>query len=152
MSLADINLQMDIVLGRASLAIKDVMTLTEGSVIELDRMAGEPVIIRCNQTPYALGEVVVIDECFSVRITKLLTAAEVKHFHLYDTSPPVRSPLIMSAKVENPAEENQLPKTNFDADPDNVQNFENSNQFFEELHNQSFKEIQFIPGLENGEA
>jgi flagellar motor switch protein FliN len=69
--LMDVNLEMTVELGRARLSISEVMDLTQGSVIELDKMAGEPVDIRVNGVLLAQGEVIVMDDIFGVRITRL---------------------------------------------------------------------------------
>ncbi len=69
--LMDVNLEMTVELGRARLSIAEVMDLTQGSVIELDKMAGEPVDIRVNGVLLAQGEVIVMDDIFGVRITRL---------------------------------------------------------------------------------
>jgi flagellar motor switch protein FliN len=69
--LMDVNLDMTVELGRAKLSINEVMDLTQGSVIELDKMAGEPVDIRVNGIMLAQGEVIVMDDIFGVRITRL---------------------------------------------------------------------------------
>ncbi len=69
--LMDVNLEMTVELGRARLSISEVMDLTQGSVIELDKMAGEPVDIRVNSVLLAQGEVIVMDDIFGVRITRL---------------------------------------------------------------------------------
>jgi len=74
--LLDIPLQISVELGRAKKTIKDILELSPGSVIELDKLAGEPVDIFVNQKLIAHGEVVVIDENFGVRITNILDPRE----------------------------------------------------------------------------
>lgn len=74
--LLDIPLQISVELGRTKKTIKDILELSSGSVIELDKLAGEPVDIYVNQKLIALGEVVVIDENFGVRITNILDPRE----------------------------------------------------------------------------
>ena len=69
--LMDVNLEMTVELGRAKLSIGEVMEMTQGSVIELDKMAGEPVDVRVNGILLAQGEVIVMDDIFGVRITRL---------------------------------------------------------------------------------
>ena len=56
-------------LGKAHLKVKDLINLKEGSVIKLDKPADESVTLLANQTPFALGEVVVINERFGIRLT-----------------------------------------------------------------------------------
>lgn len=72
----DINLEIKVELGRTHRKIREVLELGPGSVIELDRLAGEPVDILVNNKLFAKGEVVVIDENFGVRITDILTIEE----------------------------------------------------------------------------
>jgi flagellar motor switch protein FliN/FliY len=69
--LYDIPLQVTVELGRARRTVKDILRLTPGSVIELDKLAGEPVDIYVNNKMIAKGEVVVIDENFGVRVTEI---------------------------------------------------------------------------------
>ena len=70
--LADIPVRVTVELGKTRKNISEILALTTGSVIELDKMAGEPVDILVNGKPIARGEVVVIDENFGVRITDVL--------------------------------------------------------------------------------
>lgn len=74
--LLDIPLQMSVELGRTKRSVKEILDLTSGSVIELDKLAGEPVDILVNNRLIAKGEVVVIDENFGVRITDILSKAD----------------------------------------------------------------------------
>lgn len=74
--LLDIPLQVTVELGRTKRSVKDILELTSGSIIELDKLAGEPVDILVNSRLIAKGEVVVIDENFGVRITDILSQAE----------------------------------------------------------------------------
>ena len=71
-NLQDVPMQVTVELGRTTLLIKEVLSLGEGSVVELDKLAGEPVDLLVNGKKFALGEVVVIDENFGVRITEIL--------------------------------------------------------------------------------
>jgi flagellar motor switch protein FliN len=70
--LMDVNLQITVELGRTRLTVKEVLELQKGSVIELNRTAGEPVDIYVNEHLLARGEVVVVDDKFGVRITEIL--------------------------------------------------------------------------------
>ncbi len=72
----DIGLEVKVELGRTTRKIREVLELAPGSVIELDRLAGEPVDILVNNKLFAKGEVVVIDENFGVRITDILSIDE----------------------------------------------------------------------------
>jgi len=72
----DVPLQITVELGRTRKLIRDILELTPGSVVELDKLAGEPVDILANGKLIARGEVVVIDENFGVRITDIVTPLE----------------------------------------------------------------------------
>ncbi len=74
--LLDVNLPIAIELGRTKMSISDILALGPGSIVELAKLAGEPVDLLVNQRVVAKGEVVVIDENFGVRITQLLTPEE----------------------------------------------------------------------------
>lgn len=71
--LLDIPLQVTVELGRTKKRIQDILDLSPGSVIELDKLAGEPVDVLVNQKLIAKGEVVVIDESFGVRVTDIIS-------------------------------------------------------------------------------
>ncbi|MGL5767446.1 MAG: flagellar motor switch phosphatase FliY [Sarcina sp.] len=72
----DVPLQVSVVLGKTKKSIKDVLNLGVGSVIELEKLADEPLEILVNGKQIAYGEVVVIDENFGIRITSIATGAE----------------------------------------------------------------------------
>ena len=72
----DVQMEMTVELGRTKKQIKDILGMGEGTIIELDKLAGEPVDILVNHKPIAKGEVVVIDENFGVRVTEILPAIE----------------------------------------------------------------------------
>ena len=74
--LLDVELDVSIELGKSLLSIKRVLELAPGSIVELDRMAGEPVDLLVNNKVVAKGEVVVIDESFGIRIVSLVSAEE----------------------------------------------------------------------------
>lgn len=74
--LLDIPLQVTVELGRTKHSVKEILQLASGSIIELDRLAGEPVDILVNNRLIAKGEVVVIDENFGVRITDIISQKE----------------------------------------------------------------------------
>ncbi|MDQ0299142.1 flagellar motor switch protein FliN/FliY [Salibacterium salarium] len=74
--LLDIPLDVTVELGRTQRSIKDILEFTQGSIIELDKLAGEPVDILVNQKLVAKGEVVVIDENFGVRVTDIVSQAD----------------------------------------------------------------------------
>ena len=72
----DVYMEMTVELGRTKKQIKDILGMGEGTIIELDKLAGEPVDILVNHKPIAKGEVVVIDENFGVRVTEILSSIE----------------------------------------------------------------------------
>lgn len=71
--LMDIPLKVTVELGRTQKQIKDILEMSQGSIIELDKLAGEPVDILVNNKLIAKGEVVVIDENFGVRVTDIVS-------------------------------------------------------------------------------
>lgn len=74
--LLDVPLEVSVELGRASIPIRELMQLGPGSVIELDKLIGEPVDLLVNNNLIAKGEVVVFDENFGIRITSIVTPSE----------------------------------------------------------------------------
>ena len=74
--LMDIPLQVTVELGRTKRSIKEILELSSGSIIELDKLAGEPVDILVNNRLIAKGEVVVIDENFGVRVTDIVSQSD----------------------------------------------------------------------------
>lgn len=74
--LLDVGLKITVELGRAHLKFRDVLNLSPGSVVELQRQTSEPVDILVNGALLASGEVVVMDDHFAVRITKLLNRVD----------------------------------------------------------------------------
>lgn len=74
--LMDVDMKLTVELGRARLKFRDVLNLTAGSVVELAKLTSEPVDIIVNGALLATGEVVVVDDHFAVRITKLLNRVE----------------------------------------------------------------------------
>ncbi|MCZ0702572.1 flagellar motor switch protein FliN/FliY [Natronobacillus azotifigens] len=74
--LLDIPLQVTVELGRTKRAVRDILELSSGSIIELDKLAGEPVDIHVNNKLIAQGEVVVIDENFGVRVTDIVSQSD----------------------------------------------------------------------------
>lgn len=73
--LMDVALEVSVELGRSHMSIAEILALRTGSVVELDKLAGEPVDISVNGTLIARGEVVVVDEKFGVRITEVVSKA-----------------------------------------------------------------------------
>lgn len=74
--LMDVDLPVSIELGRTRMSISDILSLGPGSVVELNKLAGEPVDLLVNNKQVARGEVVVVDENFGLRITQLMTPEE----------------------------------------------------------------------------
>ncbi|MCU0316570.1 MAG: flagellar motor switch protein FliN [Fimbriimonadaceae bacterium] len=74
--LMDIPLEISVELGRVKMVVKDVVELGSGSIVEIDKAAGEPVDVMVNGRLVARGEVVVIEDNFGVRITEILSPAD----------------------------------------------------------------------------
>jgi flagellar motor switch protein FliN/FliY len=72
----DVFMEMTVELGRTKKLIKEILAMGEGTIIELDKLAGEPVDILVNHKLIAKGEVVVIDENFGVRVTEIVSPME----------------------------------------------------------------------------
>ena len=72
----DIPLKVTVELGRTQVVIKDLLQLGQGSVLELDKLAGEPLEILVNGKLVAKGEVVVVNEKFGIRLTDIISPAE----------------------------------------------------------------------------
>jgi flagellar motor switch protein FliN/FliY len=74
--LLDVEMTMTVELGRTTKLVKDILGFGEGSIIELDKLAGEPVDLLVNGKLIARGEVVVIDENFGIRVTDIVSQDE----------------------------------------------------------------------------
>ena len=72
--LRDVDLNVTIELGRSRMLVEDVLRLAEGSVVELDKLAGDPVDVFVNDRLVARGEVLVLNENFCVRVNEILSA------------------------------------------------------------------------------
>ncbi|WP_341667025.1 flagellar motor switch protein FliN [Alcaligenes sp. SDU_A2] len=72
----DIPVQLSVELGRTRLTIKNILQLGQGSVVELDGLAGEPLDIYVNGYLIAQGEVVVVDEKYGIRVTDIITPSD----------------------------------------------------------------------------
>jgi flagellar motor switch protein FliN len=75
--LLDLTLPISIELGRTSMTVQEILRLGRGSVIQLDRLAGEPIDIYVGDRRFAEGEVVVLGEQFGVRITRIISTSAV---------------------------------------------------------------------------
>ena len=71
--LSNVNLNVKIELGRTRMLVEDVLRLSEGAVVELDKLAGDPVDVYVNERHVARGEVLVLNDNFCVRINEILS-------------------------------------------------------------------------------
>jgi flagellar motor switch protein FliN/FliY len=74
--LQNISVSLSIEVGRAQIKIKDLMRLTQGSVVELDRIAGEPLDLLVNNTVVAPGEVVLVNDRYGIRLTRVVPSTD----------------------------------------------------------------------------
>ncbi len=74
--LKSIPVTISVEVGRAVLKISDLLRLAQGSVVELDRIAGEPIDLLVNNTVVGQGEVVLVNDRYGIRLTRVVTAAE----------------------------------------------------------------------------
>ena len=74
--LLDVKVNLSVELGRTKMRVKDVLNIGKGTIIELNRFAGEPVDILVNNVLVARGEVVAVDESFGVKITEIINPDE----------------------------------------------------------------------------
>jgi len=72
----DVTLQVSVEVGRCRMSVQDLLQLGQGSVVELSKLAGEPLDIYINERHIARGEAVIVNEKFGVRITDILSQAE----------------------------------------------------------------------------
>lgn len=72
----DIPVSISMEIGRTKISIRNLLQLNQGSVVELDRLAGEPMDVLVNGTLIARGEVVVVNEKFGIRLTDIISPAE----------------------------------------------------------------------------
>ena len=72
----DVRLALTLEVGRARISVRNLLGLTQGSVVELDKLAGEPLDVLVNGTLVAHGEVVVVNEKFGIRLTDVISPAE----------------------------------------------------------------------------
>lgn len=71
-TLSDIPIEVTVELGRTKMTLREVLDLKEGSIIELDRLAGEPLDLKVGGQLIAQGEVVAIDDCYGLRVTNVV--------------------------------------------------------------------------------
>ena len=75
-SILDIPVMLSVEIGRTKISIRNLLRLNQGSVVELDRLAGEPLDIHVNSTLVAHGEVVVVNDKFGIRLTDVVSPQE----------------------------------------------------------------------------
>ncbi len=75
-SILDVPVTISMEIGRTRIAIRNLLQLNQGSVVELDRLAGEPMDVLVNGTLIAQGEVVVVNEKFGLRLTDIISPAD----------------------------------------------------------------------------
>lgn len=68
----DVSVQIAAELGRTKMTVKDILNLSEGAVIELDKISGEPIELMVDNRVFARGEIVLIDDHFGIRITEVI--------------------------------------------------------------------------------
>ncbi len=69
--LADIPIEAMVELGRTKLTLREIMDLAEGSIISLDKFAGEPLEVKVGGQTVAIGEVIAVDDCYGIRISEV---------------------------------------------------------------------------------
>ena len=74
--LQNISVSITVEVGRTNMKIRDLLRLTQGSVVELDRIAGEPLDLLVNNTVVAQGEVVLVNDRYGIRLTRVVPASE----------------------------------------------------------------------------
>jgi len=100
--LADVPMELSVEIGRTQITVGETLALRAGSVVTLDRLAGEPVDLLVNGTPIARGEVVVVDEQFGLRVTQIVEGEPAVRPSSERTSPGEGEPL-SGASVESSA-------------------------------------------------
>lgn len=74
--LQNISVSITVEVGRTTMKIRDLLRLTQGSVVELDRIAGEPLDLMVNNTVVAQGEIVLVNDRYGIRLTRVVPASE----------------------------------------------------------------------------
>lgn len=74
--LQNISVSITVEVGRTTMKIRDLLRLTQGSVVELDRIAGEPLDLLVNNTVVAQGEIVLVNDRYGIRLTRVVPASE----------------------------------------------------------------------------
>jgi flagellar motor switch protein FliN/FliY len=76
--ISGIPMELSVEIGRTQMTVGETLSLRAGSIVTLDRFAGEPVDLLVNGTPIATGEVVIVDDKFGLRISKILEESEIQ--------------------------------------------------------------------------
>jgi flagellar motor switch protein FliN/FliY len=101
--LYDVPVELAVEIGRAQMTIRETLALGPGSIVSLDRLAGEPVDLLVNGKPIARGEVVVIDEEFGLRVTEVVGSGEAAPEALATAEPAAAAPAPEPAGAPVPA-------------------------------------------------
>jgi flagellar motor switch protein FliN/FliY len=75
-TILDIPVSLSVEIGKTKISIRNLLQLNQGSVVELERLAGEPLDVKVNDTLVAHGEIVVVNEKYGVRLTDIVSAHE----------------------------------------------------------------------------
>lgn len=75
-ALMDVPINISVILGRKRIFIKDLLTMAQGSVIELDQLIGAPMELLTNNYLFARGEIVAVGESFAIRVTEVISQSE----------------------------------------------------------------------------
>lgn len=81
--LSDMTLELRVEIGKTTISMKDILSLNEGNIINLNRHSDEPMDLVANKSPIAKGEVIIIDETFGLRVTEMMSPED---FISFDTN------------------------------------------------------------------
>jgi flagellar motor switch protein FliN/FliY len=96
---SEIPMELSVEIGRTQMTVGETLSLREGAVVVLDRLAGEPVDLLVNGTPIARGEVVVVDEKFGLRVKQILEGTNLHDEQQQDASTSEQLPGAAAAQV-----------------------------------------------------
>ena len=91
--LGDVDLNVMVELGRTEMLVEDVLQLCDGSVVELDKLAGDPVDVYVNHRLIARGEVLVLNDNFCIRISEIVADLEQEATAAAEEAPAVQAPI-----------------------------------------------------------
>ena len=100
--LQDVPVELSVELGRTRMTIGETLALGPGSIVALNRLAGEPVDLLVNGTPIARGEVVVIDDVFGLRVTQIVESGPVSAAAAASAAAPVEAPIVEQVPAAEP--------------------------------------------------